>query len=167
MTGEACLALGHGVTRSKRRAMQHLRKAAEGGYAAACSKLARALYGNFPHAREIGLVAEAPYVVATPGGGMEGHDVPQDVLNSVVHWLRRGLHDPFAALYVLRKNALEGAAYCRNEGCELVGQFQDFKRCPLCKTARYCGDACQKEDWTTGEHRASCCKFEGYDPMPS
>ena len=35
-----CLALGRGVTRSKRRAMQWRRKAAETGYADACTQLA-------------------------------------------------------------------------------------------------------------------------------
>jgi hypothetical protein len=29
-----------------------------------------------------------------------------------------------------------------------VGHLKDFKVCPQCKTARYCGAACQKEDWT-------------------
>jgi len=58
-----------------------------------------------------------------------------------------------------RSFALEGAKYCCNDGCEVVGQLKDFKVCPQCKTARYCGDACQKEDWTTGGHKATCGTF--------
>jgi hypothetical protein len=30
---------------------------------------------------------------------------------------------------------------------------------PQCKTARYCGDACQKQDWTTGGHKEKCGTF--------
>jgi hypothetical protein len=31
--------------------------------------------------------------------------------------------------------------------------------CPQCKTARYCGDACQEKDWTTGGHKNKCGTF--------
>ena len=79
-----CPALGRGVTRSKRRAMQWLRKAAELGHAKANSQLA-----------------------AKMSAKVEGH-------------------------------------------------LKDFKVCPQCKTARYCGDACQKQDWTAGGHRETC-----------
>jgi len=150
-----CQALGRGVTRSKRRAMQWRRKAAENGHADACLKLARGL----PYAREVGHVAEAAGS-ATSAGVMEGHDVPPDVMTGVVHWLRMGGHDLVASLDVLRRNALEGAAYCCNEGCAVVGLLKDFKVCPQCKTARYCGAACQKADWTTGGHKATCGTVE-------
>jgi hypothetical protein len=52
--------------------------------------------------------------------------------------------------------------YCQNEACEVVGRLKDFKVCPQCKTARYCGDACQKEDWTTGEHKGKCGKLASH-----
>ena len=68
------------------------------------------------------------------------HDVPPDVLADVLHWLRKGGHTPFTtfhALLKLRGLALEGGAYCRNDGCEVVGQLKDLKVCPQCKTARY------------------------------
>jgi len=91
---------------------------------------------------------------------MEGHDVPPDVLTGVAHWLRGGGHVDLAGpLDDLRKIALEGFKYCYNEGCEVVGHLKDFKVCPQCKTARYCGDACQKHDWTTGGHKATCGTF--------
>ena len=90
--------------------------------------------------------------VATSAGVMEGHDVPADVLASVVHWLRKGGHNVDA----FRRMALEGSDYCYNDGCEVVGHLKDFKFCPQCKTVRYCGDACQKQDWTTGGHKATC-----------
>jgi TPR repeat protein len=151
-------ALGLGVTRSKRRTMQYLRKAANLGVAAACSKLARGMYVDSPHAREMGLIVEAPRIAA-PAGVTEGHDVPQDVLTSVMHWLQRGLHNPNASLNMLRKYALEGGKYCRNEGCKVVRPLKDFKICPQCKTARYCSDACQKVDWNAGGHKASCGKY--------
>jgi len=153
-----CQALGRGVTRSKRRAQEWRRKAAENGHTDACLRLAAQMYGDLPYAREVGHVVEAAGV-ATSAGVTEGHDVPSDVLIGVVHWLRKGGHDIFGKLEVLRSMALEGAKYCRNEGCEVVGQLKDFKVCPQCKTARYCGDACQTHDWTTGGHKEKCGTF--------
>jgi hypothetical protein len=92
---------------------------------------------------------------------MEGHDVPSDVLNDVVHWLRKGCTaagkgDAFAELEGLRRSALEGDTYCHNEGGEFVGHLKEFKVCPQCKSASYCGAACQKEDWTVGGHKGTC-----------
>jgi len=52
--------------------------------------------------------------------------------------------------------ALEGGMHCFNDDCEVVGHLQDFKVCPQCKTARYCGDACQKQDWNAGGHKSTC-----------
>ena len=73
-------------------------------------------------------------------GGMEGHDVPPDVLTAVVYWLRAGGEEyPFVRLNEFRRNALEGGKYCHNDGCEVVGHLKDFNVCPLCKVARYCG----------------------------
>ena len=63
----------------------------------------------------------------------------------------------------LRKNALDGSTYCRNDGCEVVGLLKDFKVCPQCKTARYCGAACQRQDWTTGGHRETCGTATSFD----
>ena len=150
-----CQALWRGVSRSKRRAMQWMRKAAETGYADACWRLAERMYGDLPYAREVGHVGEDAGA-ATSAGVMEGHDVPPDVLTGVVHWLRKGWCNLDEALDRFRRVALEGAKYCYNGGCEVVGLLKDFKVCPQCKTARYCGAACQKEDWTTGGHRAKC-----------
>jgi hypothetical protein len=65
-------------------------------------------------------------------------------------------HDARDWLDHFRKEALEGAKYCRNDGCQVVGKLKDIKVCRQCKTARYCGDACQKQDWTTGGHKATC-----------
>jgi len=113
---------------------------------------------DHPYAREIGHVGEATGVAA-PAGVMEGHDVPPDVLTGVVHWLRKGGYNPIDKLDVVRREALEGSKYCHNDGCEVVGVLKDFKVCPQCKTARYCGDACQKQDWTTGGHKATCGTF--------
>ena len=159
MASIICQALGRGVTRSKRRAMQWLRKAAENGDADSCLQLANLMYAYQPYAREIGHVGEAAGIAAS-AGVMEGLDVPPDVLTSMVHWLRKGGHNPVAMLDGFRRQALHGAKYCRNEGCEVVGLLKEFKVCPQCKTARYCGDTCQKEDWTTGGHKATCGTFE-------
>ena len=161
MAGNICQALGRGVTRSKRRAMQWRRKAAENGYADACLQLALRMYGDEPYAREVGHVGEAAGVAA-PAGVTEGHDVPQDVLTSVVHWLRKGGHDTVAKLDQLRREAVEGGKYCQNNGCQVKGLPKAFKVCPQCKTARYCGDACQKQDWTTGGHKESCGTAKSY-----
>jgi TPR repeat protein len=160
-----CKALGRGITRSKRRAMQWERKAAENGHIDACLKLAAHMYGDHPYAREVGLVVEAAEV-ASSADVMEGHDVPTDVMHGVLHWLRKGRHDLVANLDVLRSMALEGAKHCQNEGCEVVGQLKDFKVCPQCKIARYCGDACQKQDWSAGGHKEVCGTF-AFKNMPS
>jgi len=164
LASNICQALGRGVTRSKRKAMQWMRKAAVNGLADACLTLAVRMYGDQPYAREVGHVGEAAGG-ATSTRVMEGHDVPADVLTSVIHWLRKGgLRkgglNPIDKLDELRSEVLEGAKHCGNEGCEVVGHLKDFKVCPQCKTARYCGAACQKEDWTMGGHREKCGKFE-------
>jgi len=139
--------------------MQWKRKAAENGLASACLQLATAMYVDHPYAQEVGHVIEAAGV-ASSTGVLEGHDVPPDVLTGVVHWLQKGGHDLVAELDTLRRSALEGNRYCRNEGCEVMGQLNDFKVCPQCKTARYCSDACQKQDWTTGGHKKTCGTYE-------
>jgi TPR repeat protein len=153
-------AVGRGVTRSKRRAMKWCRKAAEKCSADACLRLAVRMYTDSPHARAAGHVREAAAVAASAGvaGGMEGHDVPRDVLTGVVHWLRKGGQDPVATLDAIRREALEGGKYCYNEGCEAAGHLKDFKRCQQCRIARYCSPACQNQDWTTGGHKLTCGK---------
>ena len=153
-----CQALGGGVTRSKQMAIRWRRKAAENGRTDACMFIAALMYADQPYAREVGHVGEA-VSVATAAGVMEGHDVPPEVLISVVHWLRKGGHAPIDALNAFHAMAMQGAQYCVNDGCEVVGLLKDFKVCPQCKTARYCGDACQKQDWTTGGHKETCGKF--------
>ena len=105
---------------------------------------------------------EAPGV-ATSAGVWKGHDVPPDVLTDVVYWMQKacytGQGNASIELEACRTRALEGAKYCCNDGCEVVGQLKDFKVCPQCKTARYCGDACQKLDWNAGGHKATCGTF--------
>ena len=155
MASIICEALQRGVARSKRRAVQWLRKAADSGRTESCVTLASFVYLDTPYAREVGHVGQAAGV-ASSAGVMDGHDAPPDVLTSVVHWLRRGGH-PLDELDVFRRLALEGGKYCRNEGCEVVGQLKDFKVCPQCKTARYCGAGCQKQDWNAGGHKEKCC----------
>jgi hypothetical protein len=87
---------------------------------------------------------------------LEGHDVPPDVLTGVVHWLRKGGQNPADRLDVLRSMALKGSTYCWKDGCTVVGHLKDFRVCPQCKTARYCGKACQAQDWVTGGHKDTC-----------
>ena len=136
-----------------------MRKAAETGNADACLQLASAVYRDLPYAREVGQVVEAAGV-ATCAGVMEGHDIPPDVMNGVLHWLRKGGHNNLVAILdELRSMALEGVKLCHNEGCEVVGHAKDFKVCPQCKTARYCGAVCQKQDWNAGGHKERCGKF--------
>jgi hypothetical protein len=125
------------------------------GLADACVKLARSMYIDKPHAHEVGHVGAA-VGGASSAGLMEGHDVPQDVMTSIVYWTRKGGLNPTDHLDACRRASLEGGMYCCNDGCEVVGHYGDFKRCPQCKSARYCGDACQKQDWTTGGHKATC-----------
>ena len=157
VTSTICQALGRGVTRSKRRAMQWMRKAAESGNTRACTQVAYRMYADRPSAREVGNVAEAAGG-ALSAGVMEGHNVPLDVLTSVVHWLRKGKLNVVDELHAFRRIVLEGGMYCQNDGCVFVGLLKDFKVCPQCKTARYCGAACQEQDWTTGGHKATCGK---------
>jgi len=79
-----CQALGRGVTRSKRRAQEWLRKAADTGDADACLQLAGRMYGDLPYAREVGHVVETAGV-ATSAGATEGHDVPPNVMIGMLH----------------------------------------------------------------------------------
>jgi len=113
------------------------------------------MYADLPYARAVGDVGEAAGVATFPGV-IEGHDVPPDVLTGVVHWLRKRGYNPVDTLDAFRREALDGGMYCRNDGCEVVGLLKEFKVCPQCKEARYCGDLCQKADWTTGGHKATC-----------
>jgi len=136
-----------------------MRKPAENGLADACLHLAAWMYADIPYARMVGHVGEAAGV-AMSAGITEGHDIPPDVMTGVLHWLRKGGH-PVDKLVGFRRQSLEGASYCCNEGCEVVGLLKDFKVCPQCKTARYCGDACQKQDWTTGGHKEKCGTWGG------
>jgi TPR repeat protein len=109
-----CQALGRGVTRSKRMAITWVRKSAENGIARSCLQLAVRMYADQPYAREVGRVGEATGV-ASFAEVMEGHDVPPDVLASVVHWLRKGGHD-LRELAGCRRRAMEGSKYCYNGG---------------------------------------------------
>ena len=118
-------------------------------------RLASDMYRDQPYAREVGHVVEAAGV-ATSAGVTEGHDVPLDVMIGVLHWLQKGGHNTVDKLVYFRRSALEGAKYCHNDGCEVVGHLKEFKVCPQCKTARYCGDACQKLDWNAGGHKETC-----------
>ena len=138
--------------------MQWSRKAAEKGHTQASLRLAQFMYLDMPYARDVGHVGGGAGV-ATSAGFMEAHDVPLNVMTGVLHWLRKGGSNAIDELDALRKEALEGSNYCYNEGCEVLGRLKDFKVCPQCKTARYCGDACQKQDWTTGGHKATCGTF--------
>ena len=110
-----CSALGSGVTRSKRRAMQWCRTVADmPGMHNACVKLATDMYGDHPYAREVGHVAAA-VGVTTSAGVMEGHDVPLDVMASVIHWLRKWGHDSTVSdnLHLLRRKAGRGRGWFR------------------------------------------------------
>jgi hypothetical protein len=138
-----------------------LRKAAENGITHACLQLAGDMYMNQTHAREVGHAEEAAGVAAS-AGVTEVHDVPPDVLTGVLHWLQLGCvtGQPSALekLTDFRREAMEGYMYCNVETCKVVGFLKDFKVCPQCRTARYCGAACQKEDWTAGGHKEKCGK---------
>jgi len=158
-----CQALGRGVTRSKRLAMQCFRKAAENGNIQACFLIAKGMYGDEPYAREVGHVEQAAGVAMSAGviALEEGHDdVSLEVITDVMHWLIKGELNPIdRSLDIFRRKALEGGKYCRNDACEVVGHLKSFRVCPQCKNARYCGDACQKKDWTAGGHKETCGTF--------
>ena len=170
------MTLPRGVPRSKRVSMRWMRKAAEDGSTPACLSLAQCMYGDHPYSRDTGHVEDAA-ALPTPAEAMESHgdlneafqcapledhDVPPDVLRGVLHWLRESSGDEYAGadalqyLDMFRSDALDGCKYCYADGCEVVGHLKDFKVCPQCKTARYCGAACQAHDWTTGGHKTTC-----------
>jgi len=111
--------------------MRWMRKAAENGHASACVTFVGRMYSDQPYARQVGRVEQA-VGVTTSVGVTEGHDVPPDILTSLVYWLRNGGHDPVHKLGVFRIRALEGHNYCFNEGCEVVGHLKEFKVCPQC-----------------------------------
>jgi hypothetical protein len=137
-------------------------------------RIAMYMYADRPTARKAGCVSEidaatgagAGVAASASAGDTNGHNRSPDVFTGVVHWLRKAFAlDPQqrsvpSNLEEFRIKALKGNDYCCNDGCEVVGQLQDFKRCPQCKVALYCGDACQKEDWTTGGHKAMCGTFD-------
>ena len=132
-----------------------MRKAADCGIAESCLQLASFMYADNPYAREAGHVVEAARVAAL-AGVMEGHDVPPNVLTSVLHWVRKGRHvmDPAESLDTLRRIALEGARHCFNENCEVVGHLKEFKVCPQCKNARYCAPRVKRgldNGWAQGD----------------
>jgi len=125
VTNNTCQSLGRGITQSKKVAMKWLRKAAEKGLPDACVQMGSFMYTAKPYDREVGHVGEAAGV-ATPAGVMiEGHNVPPDVMFSVLHWYHKveGF-DPSALLDELRRRALEGDKYCYNDGCEVVGHLK-------------------------------------------
>ena len=136
--------------------MRWKRKAADNGDAQACSLLAYSMYMDQPHAREIGHFLGEAAGVAASAEVLERHDIPTDVLTDVMYWVHKGRHNLIHALEEFRIRALEGGKYCHNEGCEVVGHRKDFKFCPQCKYAMYCGAACQKQAWTTGGHKEKC-----------
>ncbi|KAF7296370.1 MYND-type domain-containing protein [Mycena chlorophos] len=45
---------------------------------------------------------------------------------------------------------------CDNATCSKVGLEAGFKRCSGCSWTVYCSAACQKADWTSGEHKQGC-----------
>jgi hypothetical protein len=53
-------------------------------------------------------------------------------------------------------NARKTGEHCSNSGCEVVGHLKDFKICPQCVIARYCGRECYVEDWNAGGHKETC-----------
>jgi len=140
-----CQALGRGVTRSKRRALQWLRKSAENGHTDACFSLPARM--RRPALRPRGWACRGCRQGGRVGwdlGGARRFPGCPDQRSTLVGFGRGGI---IQSTYfdVFRRTALEGNAYCFNDGCEFVGRLQKFKVCPQCKSARYCGSACQKQ----------------------
>ena len=99
-----------------------MRKAAENGHTDACRQLAFHMYQDRAYAREVGHVEEAAGVAVSVGVA-EGHDVPLDVLNDVVHWVWETGERNFASWFSEnRRIAQDGAAYCRVDGCQVLGR---------------------------------------------
>jgi hypothetical protein len=82
-----------------------------------------------------GVATSVAGVAASAGDLQALHDIPPDVLTGVLHWLQkgcatrtiRGQYDPFEQLDSFRRQALDGAKYCWNGGCEVEGLLKDFK----------------------------------------
>jgi len=114
-------------------------------------------------ARELGHKEDAAAAAAAAGFVTpSGHDVPPGVFAVIAYWLSKGGYDSKEQILGFRSRAVEGAMYCYNEGCEVIGQMKDFKICPRCRVNRYCGAACQKWDWTTGGHKLTCGTFASH-----
>jgi TPR repeat protein len=109
-----------GVARSKRRAMQWLRKAADLCVVQSCVKLAHDMYEDWPHASEVGHVEVEATGVAMSAADMEGHDVPPEVLKSVGHWLQKGCvtggPTPLDYVEEFRREALRGVRIASTTG---------------------------------------------------
>jgi hypothetical protein len=161
---------GRGVTRSKQQSLQNLRRAADLGNLESCHTFATQMYLDMPYARKIGhilpsSVSQSLYdttsILATSLINSQRYEVPKDVLISVMVWMHRAKLKPIIAhLHMLRDTACDGGRYCNNPTCIKLGKLQDFKACPLCKTARYCGSECQTIDWNEGRHKFICRTVE-------
>jgi len=134
--------------------MHWCRKAAENGDADSCLVLATRMYLDTPYAREVGHVVEAAGV-ATSAEVMEGHDIPRHVLTGVSHWLRKWGGNLSDKLKSFRRQALEGAKYCHNDGCEVVGHLKDFTKCARSArppgTARCVPETGLDDGWAQGD----------------
>jgi len=93
---------------------------------------------KLPRTKRLILVCDI--ILSTSAFKFNSRRYTPDVLAGVVHWLQKmgmGQNNIGAKLDALRKEAVEGAQYCFNEGCEVMGHLKDFKVCPQCKTHRY------------------------------
>ena len=97
-------------------AMRWMRKAAENGLADGCFQLAGRM--DRPYAREVGHVGKAARAT-TSAVVMEGHDVPPDVLTSVI-WLQNGGGNPSDELLDFADKHWRGLTIAATTGARLL-----------------------------------------------
>jgi TPR repeat protein len=168
------------ITRDRFKSLEFSRKAADAGVYKACCHLAFGMYLGSKYFRTIGLID-----LPSPGGSSwvfiklfevasalaelyikDGHDIPKDVMTSILLWLHRGevKNDSVSqTLNAFKEASTVGSEFCYNDNCTVKGLLKQFKVCPNCRTAHYCSRACQKDDWV--EHKKVCGTFAAKTSM--
>jgi hypothetical protein len=109
--------------------MRGARKAAENGLDGACSYIASNMYIDAPYAREVGHVEEAA-AAATSFGVIEGHDVPPEVLMSVIYWLEKGGHNTVGVPLPFTQTSAVGGCTLRQRRVRGFGPAEGLQSLP-------------------------------------
>eukprot|EP01084_Bolivina_argentea_P038370 70939_1 len=65
-------------------------------------------------------------------------------------------HSFSGEVYRQKWNAMQ----CQNMKCNRIRKNEKFKKCKLCRVARYCSKKCQKYNWNKQNHKLHCRKLK-------